>query len=157
MIKILFAGEGGQGVQAIAEILAKAAFTEKKFALYIPNFGVEQRGGASLAFVMIDSKPVAYPKFQTADILAVLSNRSLKRVEQYLDKKTKIILGPAVKNGMKTELPPETWNILVLGKVNGNGKIVNKQSLISAMNEKFASRFEKSPNLKMLDLKALNQ
>jgi 2-oxoglutarate ferredoxin oxidoreductase subunit gamma len=43
MIKILLAGEGGQGVQAIAEILSRAAFLENKKALYIPNFGVEHQ------------------------------------------------------------------------------------------------------------------
>ncbi|PIU02197.1 ketoisovalerate oxidoreductase, partial [Candidatus Shapirobacteria bacterium CG09_land_8_20_14_0_10_49_15] len=56
-MKIIFAGEGGQGVQVIAEILAKAAFWDGQPSLYIPNFGVEQRGGVSLAFVVIDQTP----------------------------------------------------------------------------------------------------
>jgi 2-oxoglutarate ferredoxin oxidoreductase subunit gamma len=51
VIKIALAGEGGQGVQSIAEILAEAANEGGKNALYIPNFGVEQRGGVSIAFV----------------------------------------------------------------------------------------------------------
>ena len=43
VVKIALAGEGGQGVQSIAEILAEAANEQGKQALYIPNFGVEQR------------------------------------------------------------------------------------------------------------------
>ena len=41
--KVVVAGEGGQGVQALAESLALAAFREGLEALYIPNFGIEQR------------------------------------------------------------------------------------------------------------------
>lgn len=43
--KIALAGEGGQGVQSVAMILTEAAALEGKEILYIPNFGVEQRGG----------------------------------------------------------------------------------------------------------------
>jgi len=84
MIKILFAGEGGQGVQVVAEMLAKAAFLDGKKSLYIPNFGVEQRGGVSLAFVVIDEKSVTYPKFGKAHILAIFSDRSINRVKRYI-------------------------------------------------------------------------
>lgn len=159
MTKILIAGEGGQGVQVIAEILAKAAFLDDKKALYIPNFGVEQRGGVSLAFVVIDNKPVVYPKFEKADILAILADRSIERVRRYINKRTKIVLGPAVEFHLRGGLdtPPRVWNILVLGKVNQISNLVSLKSLIEAMNERFAKQFAKNPELKELDLKALNQ
>ena len=51
--KIAAAGEGGQGVQALAETLALAAYRAGLNALYIPNFGIEQRGGVSLALSLI--------------------------------------------------------------------------------------------------------
>ncbi len=154
-MKILFAGEGGQGVQVAAEILAKAAFSEGKEATYIPNFGVEQRGGVSLAFVVVDEKPIPYPKFKTADVLAILSERSRERTKEHLDTKTKIILGPALKGGLKTDLPPKVWNIVVLGEVNRQGRVVNEDTLIEAMEKRFAKQFEKKPELKKLDLEAL--
>jgi 2-oxoglutarate ferredoxin oxidoreductase subunit gamma len=87
-MKILIAGEGGQGVQLIAQLLAYAAESEGKKATYIPNFGVEQRGGVSLAFVQISPNPIAYPKFKTADVLVALSDRAAKRVQSYLSKNT---------------------------------------------------------------------
>jgi 2-oxoglutarate ferredoxin oxidoreductase subunit gamma len=168
MIKVLIAGEGGQGIQAIAEILAKAAFLEGKKSSYIPNFGVEQRGGVSLAFVVIDEKPVVYPKFAKADILAILSDRSWGRIKDYVDKETKIIFGPAVteKNLPKVStvlhlrgvnLPTKAWNILVLGKINKVGKIVSETNLIKALEERFAKQFEKNPELRNLDIEALKK
>lgn len=157
MIKILIAGEGGQGVQVMAEILARAAFLEGKKASYIPNFGVEQRGGVSLAFVVIDEKPVVYPKFAKADILAVLADRSWERVKDYFDEQTKVIKGPAFEGGEKSNFPPKVWNIVVLGKINKIGRVVLPENLIKTLENRFAKQFEKKPELKELDLKALNQ
>ena len=88
VVKIALAGEGGQGVQSIAEILAEAANDEGKNALYIPNFGVEQRGGVSIAYVQISDGPIGAPKFQKADILIPLSPRSVKRTQMYAGKNT---------------------------------------------------------------------
>lgn len=83
VVKIALAGEGGQGVQSIAEILAEAANEQGKQALYIPNFGVEQRGGVSIAYVQISDGPIGAPKFQKADILIPLSPRAVKRTTMH--------------------------------------------------------------------------
>lgn len=88
VIKIAIAGEGGQGVQSIAEILAEAANEEGKNALYIPNFGVEQRGGVSIAFVQISDGDIGAPKFQKADILIPVSPRAVARTAMYAGKDT---------------------------------------------------------------------
>jgi 2-oxoglutarate ferredoxin oxidoreductase subunit gamma len=88
VIKIAIAGEGGQGVQSIAEILAEAANEEGKNALYIPNFGVEQRGGVSIAFVQISDGQIGAPKFQKADILIPVSPRAVERTTMYAGKDT---------------------------------------------------------------------
>jgi len=88
VMKIAIAGEGGQGVQSIAEILAEAANEEGKNALYIPNFGVEQRGGVSIAFVQISDENIGAPKFQKAEILIPLSPRAIVRTSMYAGKDT---------------------------------------------------------------------
>ena len=90
-IKIALAGEGGQGVQAIANILAEAANTDGKEAIYIPNFGVEQRGGVSIAYVQIDDKRIGSPKFPKADIVIALSPRAIDRTTRYVDERTTFI------------------------------------------------------------------
>ncbi len=89
--KIAASGEGGQGVQALAETLARAAFRAGLNALYIPNFGIEQRGGVSLAFVQLSPGPIGAPKFRQADLVVALSPRSLRRSEQYLGPQTVLL------------------------------------------------------------------
>lgn len=90
ILKILLAGEGGQGIQSIAEILAEAANTEGKEALYIPNFGVEQRGGISMAYLQItdSGQRIGAPKFEVADILIALSSRAIARTRHHAGKDT---------------------------------------------------------------------
>lgn len=83
--RIVMGGEGGQGVQTAADILAQAAYEGGKEALYIPNFGIEQRGGVSLAFVQIGEEPIGSPKFDRAHLAVALSARSLERLQDYLD------------------------------------------------------------------------
>jgi len=78
-MKIALAGEGGQGVQLVGEVLAMAGFLSGLHALYIPNFGVEQRGGVSLAYVQLARHPIGSPKFRHADVLVALSNRAIER------------------------------------------------------------------------------
>lgn len=88
VIKIAVAGEGGQGVQTIAKMLADAAYGKGKNALYIPNFGVEQRGGVSIAYVQISDGEIGFPKFVEADILIPLSPRAVKRTQMHAGKNT---------------------------------------------------------------------
>lgn len=127
-MKILIAGEGGQGIQTVAQVLAKAAFKEGKNSLYIPNFGVEQRGGASIAFLVIDKGPVVYPKFEKADILAILSERVKKRVERYQGSKTKVISNEN--------------NLSVLKKILELTKIVKKETVRACLKEKLGVKFK---------------
>jgi len=126
-MKILIAGEGGQGIQTAARVLAQAAFNEGKKVLYIPNFGVEQRGGISLAFVVIDNQPVVYPKFEKADILVVLSPQAIDRVKNYQSLKTKLIK-PAS-------------NILALKEIIKLSGIVKKETVSQLLKEKLGEKF----------------
>jgi 2-oxoglutarate ferredoxin oxidoreductase subunit gamma len=89
--RIVMGGEGGQGVQSAADILALAAYKEGREALYIPNFGIEQRGGVSLAFVQLGDEPIGSPKFKRAELVVALSARSMKRLEEFLDEDSTIL------------------------------------------------------------------
>jgi len=127
-MKILIAGEGGQGIQTIAQVLARAAFREGKNTLYIPNFGVEQRGGASIAFLVIDKNPVVYPKFEKADVLATLSERVKDQVKKYQGPKTKII--------------SDKDNLSVLKKILNLTQIVEKETLKKVLEEKLGAKLK---------------
>lgn len=87
-VKIAIAGEGGQGVQTIGELLSDAAYVAGQQTIYIPNFGVEQRGGVSIAFVQIADERIGSPKFAKADLMVVLSQRSVDRTKNLIQPST---------------------------------------------------------------------
>jgi len=51
-------GRGGQGSVTAAEIIAVAAFEDKRFSQAFPAFGVERRGAPVMAFARIADKPI---------------------------------------------------------------------------------------------------
>ncbi len=56
LIEIRWHGRGGQGSVTSAELLAKAAINEGKYAQAFPAFGPERRGAPLIAFDRIDPK-----------------------------------------------------------------------------------------------------
>ncbi len=181
-LHIIIAGEGGQGVQSIARALVMAAYYDKKQALYIPNYGVEQRGGVSLAFIQIclckeDSKychcSIGFPKFDKADILVVLCERAVGRVDRYVTKDTiysfdKTLVHPSVLSHLKCkkiaipatyyakkDLSPRVFNTVILGGLLEETKIVKKESVERALKEIFKDKIKKDPEIFKLNQRAL--
>lgn len=174
LIKVALAGEGGQGVQSIAEIIAEAAYEEHKQAIYIPNFGVEQRGGVSIAFLQVSEERIGAPKFNKADVVIALSKRAVARTARYSDMNTifvydssfsidegdmpgeakKIIGLPAIDTANK-ELHPRVFNMIIMGAVIGFTNIVSPGSAKYALEKKLGAKFEKDPKLRELNHKAL--
>jgi pyruvate ferredoxin oxidoreductase gamma subunit len=74
LIEIRWHGRGGQGAVTSAELLARAAISEGKYAQAFPSFGPERRGAPVLAFVRIDSKePVRVrAEISEPDVIVVL-------------------------------------------------------------------------------------
>lgn len=174
--KLVLAGEGGQGVQSVAEIIAEAANEEGKQALYIPNFGVEQRGGISVAFVQIGDKEIGAPKFQTGDIVVALSDRAVHRTRQYVGPETvfvyessthlkdedlpdngaRVLPIPAIEVA-KRELHPRVFNILIMGALVGATGVISLGEIKKAIERKLGYKFEKQPGLRELNFKALER
>ena len=90
-VKIILAGEGGQGVQTIAKIIAKTAKKSGKNVTYLPSFGVEQRGGVSISFIQIGADPILYPRFAKANIIVAFSNRSIVAIKDYIEENALLI------------------------------------------------------------------
>ena len=103
-VKIILAGEGGQGVQSVAEIIAEAANEQGREALYIPNFGVEQRGGVSVAYLQIGDTTIGAPKFLTGDIVVALSDRAVHRTCQYVGPETIFVYDSGIQ-GVEDVIP----------------------------------------------------
>ncbi len=56
LIEIRWHGRGGQGAVTSAELIARAAISEEKYAQAFPSFGPERRGAPVLAFDRVDSE-----------------------------------------------------------------------------------------------------
>jgi pyruvate ferredoxin oxidoreductase gamma subunit len=56
LIEIRWHGRGGQGAVTSAELLAKAAISEGKYAQAFPSFGPERRGAPVTAFTRISAQ-----------------------------------------------------------------------------------------------------
>jgi len=174
LVRIALAGEGGQGVQSIAEIMAEAAYENNQQALYIPNFGLEQRGGVSIAFIQFSDKRIGAPKFQKADVVVALSERAVIRTLGYSGPETlfvydssfklgpdelpkvakKVISIPAIETANK-ELHPRVFNIIIMGCVIGLSGVVSFEAAKEALEHKLAYKFDKNPSLRELNFKAL--
>ena len=165
-MKILFVGEGGQGVQLAAELLAHSAFTENKETSLIPNFGVEQRGGVSLAFVVVN-EDAGYPKFDKADYLILLCDRGFERIKRYICQDTILLAGPEITITPKIEgkwikieagdTPLKVANMLMLGQLINQSKIIDKETLKQVLEEKLGEKFLKNPELKEENFKAIDR
>ena len=174
LVRIALAGEGGQGVQSIAEIMAEAAYENNQQALYIPNFGLEQRGGVSIAFIQFSDSRIGAPKFQKADVVVALSERAVERTLGYSGPETlyvydssfklgpddlpkvarKIIGIPAIETA-NTKLHPRVFNIIIMGFIIGSSRVVSFEAARAALENKLAYKFEKNPSLRELNFRAL--
>ncbi|MGE5395915.1 MAG: 2-oxoacid:acceptor oxidoreductase family protein [Chitinophagales bacterium] len=174
LIKIALAGEGGQGVQSVAEILAEAAYNEGKQAIYIPNFGLEQRGGVSIAFLQVSDKRIGAPKFNKADIVVALSERAVVRSHNYSGPDTIFVYDssfsvqpeelppvyktlidiPAIENSKR--LSTRVFNVIIMGAVLALNEIVSFDSVREALQKKLGYKFEKNAELRELNFKALD-
>lgn len=175
-LKIALAGEGGQGVQSVAQILAETVNAQGREALYIPNFGVEQRGGVSVAYLQFADDRIGSPKFQKADIVVALSARSVERTQRYVDENTlfvydssiegvedklpknakKILAIPAIEVS-KTEFSPRVFNILIMGAVIGATNVVPVANVKEAIEKKLGYKFQENPKLRELNFGALDK
>jgi 2-oxoglutarate ferredoxin oxidoreductase subunit gamma len=171
--RILIAGEGGQGIQAMAHILTGAAFAGGKVVTYLPNFGIEQRGGVSLAFIQISDENISFPKFQKADILVLLTERAIKRVEEYLSPGTVVMfdnsliseesvsdyrvekVGIPAAHYAKDKLVPKVFNIIMLGALTKEIGGLSPRKLEKMIEEYFSDKIKEEPQLKHFNLRAL--
>ncbi len=172
-MKILIAGEGGQGVQIISEVLARVGEKIGKKVSYMPSFGVEQRGGASLAFLQINDKPIIYPKFSVADLTVAMSNRAIKVLENLLSQETIFIfdssniddenlqavrskvtkfLSIPARDYANRNLTTKVTNMIFLGALLNYLPDFKVEDVKNALKEKLATK----PDLIQQDIKAID-
>lgn len=153
LIKILIAGDGGQGAQTIAAILAQAIFKAGYQVSLVPNYGLEQRGGMSLAYLQISDSPIVYPRFSAPDYLVLMSEEVKERVKQYMFEDIKIL---DIKEIMEIkDIRTPSLNMLVLGmltKILAEQKIIETESVRKEIEEKLGKKKGLEENIRAFEL-----
>lgn len=159
--EMIFAGFGGQGVLSMGKLLAYAAMKEGKEVSWMPSYGPEMRGGTANCMVNISDNPISSPVVTKYDIVVALNQPSLKKFEPKtkeggiliwesstikeppLRKDINIYPIPAVEIA-NTELKNvKVMNMLILGVLVKLNKIVDRKSLIVALEETLPKRHHK--------------
>ena len=171
--KIVFAGEGGQGVQSVANVFARAAYYAGLNISYIPNYGVEQRGGVSLGFLQFGKDVIGFPKFKKADIMVVMCERAIERTEDYHDDNTLYIYDvdlipssklshiaaeklPVQASSVAAEkLEPKVFNMVLAGALLSEIPMLKFEDLEKGMEDVLADKFKKKAQLRNLNKRAL--
>lgn len=165
--RIILAGEGGQGIQTIAKILATATAASGKKVSYMPSFGVEQRGTPSVAFIVMSDFTIRSPKFDTAEFVVILQERAIKRISEFLSPNSSVIFDsstvpyakipkiaqnrlaiPATKLAYE-KFNPKSFNIIMLGalvKLFSLDKVKTWETILAVLGKKFKTEEIKKQN-----------
>ena len=82
LLEIRWHGRGGLGAVTSAELVARAAIGEGKYAQSFPSFGPERRGAPVIAFLRISDKPIrTRTPIDEPDVVAVLDPGLLRAVD----------------------------------------------------------------------------
>lgn len=78
-LKMIIAGFGGQGVMVTGKLLGYAACAHNKQAMFLPQYGPEQRGGTASCTVILSEDEIGSPIVGKADVLMVFNQPSLEK------------------------------------------------------------------------------
>jgi len=156
---LIIAGEGGQGVQTITDILCLALFNVGYQISFLPYFGVEQRGSPSLSYIAFGNEKFIHPKFDNADFLIIMQERAIKKIVAYSNLNTTILYDSSrIVNNLLPKLHrrvygipatqiadkkfnPLTMNLILLGSI---AKLLNidKEILWKETYQKLKHKFK---------------
>ena len=144
--KILLSGDGGQGIQTMSHLICTAAFNNDLEVSHIPNYGLEQRGGVSLAYIKISDEKIVYPKFSKPDLLLVMSMQARNRTDGYKLDCVEVIDADSFEETLKEKgVSRSSWNIFFLGVV---AKKLEEESLVKKEQvfELLKNKLNRKPN-----------
>lgn len=167
--QVRLCGFGGQGVILAGTILGYAGINDEKWVAGSNSYGAAARGGTCRADVIISDKPISFPHVVEADVLIAMSQKAydvyIKNVEtgagiviydeQMVSPKEisglKQIGIPATNAAIRELNSKQVVNIVILSSAVEITKIVNRDALISAIEENVPERF-KALNLEAVEL-----
>lgn len=169
MVNVVFFGRGGQGVKTIGHVLALAGFYDNLNVQAFPEYGPERSEAPMKTFVKISKTKVEdQAPFSEADFVVVIDNSLLNLIRENIlsfgNKNTKFIFNAKspidIKNSKTLDasqialevIGKDYSNVVMLGALIKESKLVSLKSLEKALKEVFA----KKPKALELNLKAMN-
>lgn len=167
----VFSGSGGQGIISAGITLAHTAVDMGKHATFLPEYGPEQRGGSAKCTVVVDDVPIVSPLPARCDVLIAMNKQAYERYgwdvkEDGLlllnscrvtdeDNREDVSVIAVPVDDIALELGSEKIaNTILLGILIGATDIVDKQIIISSLEDKFK---EKKPEVLAMNMKALDR
>jgi len=158
LFKILLSGDGGQGIQLLSDIICRASFNNGWHVSHIPNYGLEQRGGVSLAFIQISDKEIAYPKFSKPDVLLVMSEQARERTANYRHEDIGYWILDICDYAKKLEeqkISYQSQNIFFLGliaRMLEEKNIIKSEEVLKLLEEKLGKKVNWEENKKAFEV-----
>ena len=167
--KIMLAGVGGQGVQALGKILASAALCEGKNVTWLPSYGAEMRGGPSNCHVILSDDEIGSPSIDQASALLAMSQSAIDRFEkivavdglicintsmvQNMPEQHDIQVKAAAISDIAAELGDARYaNMVMLGAYLSLRPVLTLETVQSELKNMFG---KKSPKVVEINLKAI--
>ena len=150
LIKIIFAGFGGQGVLSMGLSLAQAAMLEGKTVTYLPSYGAEVRGGTANCTVAISDEEIASPVASAPDFVIAMNTPSLVRFQNQVQSGGVLLFNSSLveaeiqrgdievigvpSNRIAEELgSPRSANMVMLGAFTKRSNLVSPSTLIEGL------------------------
>ena len=157
--EIIMTGVGGQGIMVIGTLLAQAAFLENRNVTYLPIYGVEKRGGQADCTVVISSEEIGSPIVGSPESCIVMSQSSLLKYGPRIKPGGLLLLNSSIVEPREVirkdlEILPvpsrelaqslgneRLANMVVIGAFVAKTRVVNLDSLISALGKAFDEKY----------------
>jgi 2-oxoglutarate ferredoxin oxidoreductase subunit gamma len=147
--EVRFSGFGGQGIILSAVILGRAAVMyDNKYAVQTQVYGPEARGGASMSAVIIDDKPILFPKVTSPGIYVIMSQEGFEKYGAGAPENSVMLIDsslvhsrpacscieiPATREAKQALGKDIVANIVMLGALVASTKLVSEESLEKAI------------------------
>ena len=157
MVRILLAGQGGQGVLSAGRFLAESGLHEGREVSYLPAYGPEMRGGTANCAVIISEEEIASPLCTVPDVLIALNGPSFHKFAPRVKKGGIIIVNGSISDSYAGrddvsvyDIPANdiaieagdvrAANMVVLGALVALTGVVQERSILNCLREKFVGK-----------------
>jgi 2-oxoglutarate ferredoxin oxidoreductase subunit gamma len=160
------AGFGGQGVMAIGQLISYAAVEENRFALFLPSYGPEMRGGTANCICIVSDQQIGSPIVPKNESAIVMNTPSFFKFEPTIEKNGCLLVNSALINEKTARTDIEAHyipanhiaaeagnkivaNIVMLGALLKLKNFAKTETIQKVIKEKFGSKGSKIVDMNM--------